>query len=113
MGQPADGLLQALSKFQSALPPTGFAAGQYSIADCIVAPFLVRMMLFFRRGLGGYTYEEGDKVRQALAGEEYVRFRTYIEDLTKWPSFQVSWDEVSGEVQHGVLGRPGRYVAHV
>lgn len=61
------------------------------------------MMLFFRRGLGGYTYEEGDKVRQTLAGEDYARFRTYIEDLTERPSFQVSWDEVGGEVQHGVL----------
>ncbi len=103
LGQPAEGLLQALGKFQSALPPTGFAIGQYSIADCAVAPFLVRMMLFFRRGLGGYTYEEGDKVRQALSGEEYARFRTYIQDLTERPSFHVSWDEVSGKAQHGVV----------
>nr|VWP01357.1 Calcium dependent mitochondrial carrier protein [Ganoderma boninense] len=69
LGQPADGLLQALSKFQSALAPAGFAVGQYSIADCAVAPFL------------------------ALAGEEYTRFRTYIQDLTERPSFRVSWDE--------------------
>ncbi|PIL35456.1 hypothetical protein GSI_02183 [Ganoderma sinense ZZ0214-1] len=93
LGQPYEGLLQALSKFQSALPPTGFAVEQYSIADCAVAPFLVRMMVFFRRGLGGYTYEEGEKVRQALAGEEYARFRTYIQDVTEHPSFRVGWDE--------------------
>lgn len=96
LGQPAEGLLQALGKFQSALPPTGFAVGEYSIADCAVAPFLVRMVLFFRRGLGGYTYEERDKVRQALAGEKYARFSKYIQDLTERPSFQIGWDEVSG-----------------
>ena len=46
LGQPVDSILQAIEKLQNALPPTGFAVGQFSIADIAVAPFLTRMLLF-------------------------------------------------------------------
>lgn len=95
LGEGTEPLLEAIEKLQAALPSTGFAIGQYSIADCAVAPFFVRMMLFLRRGLGAFSQEDRDKLRDALDSEKFARFRQYVEDLEKRPSFQQSWDEVS------------------
>ncbi|KAI1796917.1 hypothetical protein LXA43DRAFT_493901 [Ganoderma leucocontextum] len=93
LGEGTEPLLQAIEKLQTALPPTGFAIGLYSIADCAVAPFFVRMMLFLRRGIGAFSKEDGARLRDAFASEKFARFRQYVEDLENRPSFQKSWDE--------------------
>ena len=94
LGKNIDSFLQAIEKLQGALPSTGFAVGQYSLADIAVAPFLVRMMLFLNEGLGGYSEEDFKKLQEALGSEKYARFRQYIEDIKERPSFKKSWDEV-------------------
>ncbi|TFK93672.1 hypothetical protein K466DRAFT_594193 [Polyporus arcularius HHB13444] len=93
LGKPADPILQAIETLQQALPPTGFAVGQFSIADIAVAPSFMRMMLFLKSELGAYSEEDGQKMREALASEKFVRFRRYIEDLHEWPSIKKNWDE--------------------
>ncbi|TBU33410.1 hypothetical protein BD311DRAFT_774501 [Dichomitus squalens] len=95
LAHPCESVLQAVDKFQAVLHPTGFAIGQFSIADCAVGPWLARLMLFLRKNLGAYSQEEGDKLRAALAGEKYARFNRYVQDVTERPSFQNSWEEVS------------------
>ena len=91
-----DAIMKALERLQRALPAEGgFAGGErFSIADCAVAPFLMRMMLFLRADLGAYTQEEGEKMRAAFAGDNFVRLRKYVEDLQERPGFKSDWDEV-------------------
>ncbi|RPD60181.1 thioredoxin-like protein [Lentinus tigrinus ALCF2SS1-7] len=93
LGSPAEPILQAIEKLQQALAPTGFAVGQFSIADIAVAPFVMRMMLFLKTGLGAYSNEEGQKMRDAIGSEKFARFRQYIQDLHERPSIKNHWDE--------------------
>ena len=95
LGEGIEPLLLELEKFQAALPPTGFAIGEYSIADCAVAPFFVRMMVFLRHGIGRFSPENRAKLTEAFASEKFARFRKYIEDVENRPNFQKIWDEVS------------------
>ncbi|KAI0758862.1 hypothetical protein C8Q74DRAFT_1372772 [Fomes fomentarius] len=92
-GQPADGLLQGIEQLQSILPPTGFAIGQFSLADIAVAPFFARMWLFLNNGIGKYTDEDRQKLRDALTSEKFARFKQYLSDIQQRPSFKKSWDE--------------------
>ncbi|PIL35474.1 hypothetical protein GSI_02202 [Ganoderma sinense ZZ0214-1] len=94
LGEAIEPLLLELEKIQAALPPTGFAIGQYSIADCAVAPFFVRMKMFLRRGIGAFSQENREKLSEVLASEKFARFRQYVEDLENRPNFQKIWDEV-------------------
>ncbi|TBU33386.1 thioredoxin-like protein [Dichomitus squalens] len=93
LGEGTEPILQAIEKLQAALPSTGFAIGQYSIADIAVAPFFVRMLLFLRHGIGAYSQADGDRLREAFASEKFARFRQYVQDLESRPSFQKNWDE--------------------
>ncbi len=102
LGQPAEPILQAIAQLQQALAPTGFAMGQFSIADIAVAPFLMRMMLFLKVGLGAYSAEDGRKMRDALGSEKFARFARYIQDLHERPSIKDHWDEV-GFVRLGTV----------
>ena len=55
----------------------------------------MRMMLFLKAGLGSYSTEEGQKLRNELASEKFTRFRQYLQDLHERPSIKNSWDEAS------------------
>ncbi|KAI0775109.1 thioredoxin-like protein [Trametes elegans] len=97
-----DALLDALAKLQGALPPEegAFAVGAWSIADAAVAPFLARMWLYLGLGLGRYSEEDGQKMREAFAGERFARLSRYVRDLRARPSFQATWggDELQTEL---------------
>ncbi|KAL1949601.1 hypothetical protein VTO73DRAFT_8482 [Trametes versicolor] len=92
LGTPADPLLQALEMLQGALPPDGgFAAGEWSIADAAVIPFLARMFPYLEAGLGLYSKEDGVKMRKAMASERFARIRQYVRDCRARPSFANTW----------------------
>ncbi|KAI0367968.1 thioredoxin-like protein [Pilatotrama ljubarskyi] len=96
LGKPVEGILQALQKLQNALPPTGFAAGEWSIADAAVAPFVTRLELFLRTRLGAYSEEDWKKLLEALDSDKFSRITHYIRDIREGPSFKKSWgDDVS------------------
>ncbi|KAI0787533.1 thioredoxin-like protein [Fomes fomentarius] len=78
-GQPADGLLQAIE--------------QFSLANSAVTPFFVRMWLFLNNGIGKYTAEDGQKLRDALTSEKFARFKWYLDDIQERPGFRKSWDD--------------------
>ncbi|KAI0631583.1 thioredoxin-like protein [Trametes polyzona] len=104
--QPAEPLFDALDKLQSALPPAGtgdFAAGaRFSIADAAVAPFLARMFLFMREGMGRYrSAEEKRKIDETLGrSERFARLRAYLLALRARPSFVRTWggDELQAKL---------------
>ncbi|KAI0775108.1 thioredoxin-like protein [Trametes elegans] len=101
LGKPVEGVLGALEKLQGALPPgEGFAAGEWSIADAAIAPFITRLLLFVRSGLGAYTEENWQKLRDALESERLARMMRYIRDIHERPSFKKTWgsDELQIEL---------------
>lgn len=97
-----DKALQAMEHLQRALPPDGgFAAGTaFTIADCAVAPTLVRMMFFLRIGLGAFTPEDGERLRAEVMGDKFARYRQYVQDLQERPCFKKDWDEVCVSQDH-------------
>ncbi|KAI0671835.1 thioredoxin-like protein [Trametes maxima] len=107
LGKPVEGVLQALEKLQGALPPArGFAVGEFSIADAAVAPFITRMMLFLREGLGAYAEENWQKLRDATEGARFARIMQYVRDVHERPSFKKTWgDDVSLWKDHPGLRR--------
>ncbi|KAI0334012.1 thioredoxin-like protein [Cubamyces sp. BRFM 1775] len=107
LGKPIEGILAALEKLQRALPvERGFAAGEWSIADAAVAPSVVRLKLFLREGLGAFTEEDLQRLRDAMASEKFARFAQYVQDVSERPSFKKTW--VSDERQLQVWGKhPG------
>lgn len=118
LGKPVAGVLQALEKLQAALPQTGFAAGEWSIAEAAVAPFITRLFLFVRVGLGSYTEENWQMLRDALEGERFARIKQYVQDIHERPSFKKTWgDDVSAEefclwwmwLTTRLLRRPGKW----
>ncbi|KAI0749649.1 hypothetical protein C8Q80DRAFT_1101750 [Daedaleopsis nitida] len=92
-GQPAETILEAIESFQTALPSTGYAVGEFSIADIAVAPILVRMVLFAKNGIGACGAKETQKIREALASEKFARFSNYVQALSERPCFKKTWDE--------------------
>ncbi|KAL1940769.1 hypothetical protein VTO73DRAFT_7810 [Trametes versicolor] len=92
LGKPIEGVLKALETLQAALPPDGgFAAGEWSIAEAAVAPFIARLFLFLRVGLGSYTEEQGQTLRDTLASPRFARLTQWVKDVHERPSFQKTW----------------------
>lgn len=91
LGKAVEGVLQALERLQDALPPSGFAAGEWSIADIAVAPFITRLYLFLDRELGAYTRENWQKLRDNLDSERFARLKQYVRDIHGRPSFAKTW----------------------
>lgn len=86
-----DAFLQGLETLQSALPQAGFAAGEWSLAEAGVAPFLARMRLYLEAGLGKYNDADGKTMRAALASARFTRLRQYMQDVRARPSFAKTW----------------------
>ncbi|KAI0649011.1 hypothetical protein C8Q79DRAFT_487003 [Trametes meyenii] len=99
--KPCDTLLAALEQLQGALPPTGFAVEEWSIADAAVTPFLARLFLYLEVGLGKYEKEDGEKMRAALAGERFARLKRYNEDARQRSSFKKAWGSDASQVEMG------------
>ncbi|KAI9066262.1 glutathione transferase omega class [Trametes sanguinea] len=91
LAKPIEGIVTALEKLQRLLPPSGFAVGEWSIADIMVAPALARMMLFLRVGLGAYTKENWARLGEILASDKFSRLVKYISDIRERPSFKRTW----------------------
>ncbi|KAI1789475.1 hypothetical protein LXA43DRAFT_1062840 [Ganoderma leucocontextum] len=94
-GASASGLLAFFETLQALLPPTGFAVGEWSIADIAAGPFLVRVLMLLEHDIGKYPVGEGKKTFEALRGPRFARIMKYVEDVKAWPSFRATWDEAA------------------
>ncbi|KAI0636029.1 thioredoxin-like protein [Trametes polyzona] len=100
LGKPVEGVLQALEKLQAALPPAGgFAVGEWSIADAAVVPFITRLFLFVRAGMGSYSEENWQTLRDALASERFAPIARYVQDVHERPSFQKTWGDDNQQIE--------------
>ncbi|KAI0746980.1 hypothetical protein C8Q80DRAFT_1271793 [Daedaleopsis nitida] len=87
-GASNDGLLAALETLQERLPETGFAVGEWSIADVAIAPYTVRTMMLLEAGLGEYPAGMDKETLQELQQPRYARIMKYITDVSRWPTVQ-------------------------
>lgn len=94
-----DALIGALQLIQGMLPESGYAIGEWSIADATFIPFLLRLdcLLRNRHVFGpwpGRTEEELKTVLDALDSPRFARLQKYLQDNMSRPSMAVTWDEV-------------------
>lgn len=96
-GVPLTDLLAGLHEFQGKLPPTGFAVGEWSIADAAALPILLRLQLALKEGLGLCKPEDMKEAYAAIfepQSPKFARLRQYIDDNLARPSVARSWDPV-------------------
>ena len=93
-GESSAQFLEAIAALQARLAPSGFAVGEFSLADVAIAPQVLRLIPMLENEYGRYPVGEGKKVLEALRGPKYARFMQYIEDLAARPSVKATYDEV-------------------
>lgn len=91
---PADNFLNGLDQIQALLPASGFAVGQYSIADAAVAPFIARAYVSLSNEVGGFPEGDGKKTLEAINSSRFARFQKYWQDIQARPNFKATFDEV-------------------
>ncbi|KAK7685072.1 hypothetical protein QCA50_011909 [Cerrena zonata] len=93
-GGSQEALFKATEDLQALLPPTGFAVGEWSIADAAWTPFIARLFVALENDLGGYTVGEGPKSLQVLLNDtRFARFQQYWKDVSARTSFTSTFDK--------------------
>lgn len=94
-GGSQEALFKATEDLQALLPPTGFAVGEWSIADAAWTPFIARLFVALENDVGGYAVGEGPKTFQVLTNDaKFARFQQYWKDVSSRPSFVATFDKV-------------------
>ena len=93
-GESSAQFLEAIAALQARLAPSGFAVGEFSLADVAIAPQVLRLFPTLENEYGRYPVGEGKKLLEALRGPKYARFMQYVEDLAARPSVKATYDEV-------------------
>ena len=89
-------LLDAFAAVQVRLSATGFACGEWSMADMAVVPFFVRVFAMLENDIGKYPEGEGKKAFATLTGDaKFARIAKYVEDIKTHPAVKATWNEVS------------------
>ncbi|KAI0353569.1 thioredoxin-like protein [Trametes cingulata] len=86
-------LLDLLATLQGLLPPEGYVAGEWSIADAAFAPVVaVSVEVIAKTGWGAYVRIRGDKVLEEYTSPRFARLREYMRINMERPSFRTSLD---------------------
>ena len=109
--QSTEDLYNALEYLQSLLPAQGFAAGEFSMGDIAIAPFLGRARIFLSNDLGqNRDAAVGEEVWETITTGKFVRLGRYINDLFERESFKATFDEVSPNTMEGLrISLPDRW----
>jgi glutathione S-transferase len=82
-----EALLQALEKLQSFLPSEGFVLESFSLADIVIASFLMR--------LEAESQDYGQKIQSALCSSRLTRFYQYWKQVCAHPGVSGAFNKVS------------------
>ena len=78
---PKDAFIAGLETVQALLPETGFAVGEWSIADAAVTPFLGRAEVALQGDLGSWEKGVGPETyREVFESERFARIVKYWRD---------------------------------
>ena len=92
---PKEAIYDALERIQSLLPPTGFAAGDWSIADAAFVPIYRHLLLVLELNpptLASGTAEE--VLGTVQKSPRFTRLRKYMEENLARPSTTKGWNKV-------------------
>ncbi|EMD34653.1 hypothetical protein CERSUDRAFT_86064 [Gelatoporia subvermispora B] len=92
-GGSPDEFFTGLEVIQALLPPSGFAVGEYSIADAAIAPFLARAWVNLENDTGAWKEGDGATVLATLQSARFARLNQYIQDLEARPNFKATFDK--------------------
>ncbi|KAH9913468.1 uncharacterized protein BXZ73DRAFT_81930 [Epithele typhae] len=102
-GEPPSVLLDTFVGLQAQLPPIPvgtkqgepvFVTAEWSMAEMVTGPFLVRAWLFFAHDIGKYEAGAGPAAFKELnEGPKFARLRRYVEDIKAHPVWKATWDE--------------------
>jgi len=91
---PFENLVRAFEEIQALLPATGFAVGEWSIADAAFVPFVARLLSGLKVDLGGFPAGEGPRALKSIQeSPKFERFNRYWKDVTARRSFVETFDE--------------------
>ena len=92
---PKDTFIAGLETVQALLPETGFAVGEWSIADAAVAPFLGRAEVALQGDLGSWEKGVGPETyKEVFESERFARIVKYWRDNEARESWKKTWNEV-------------------
>ncbi|OBZ77478.1 hypothetical protein A0H81_02702 [Grifola frondosa] len=80
---------------QALLPPSGYAVGEWSIADAALTPVLKFAEMALENGIGTFTEDAGKQALETFRSPKFARLQKYLEDVKARPSFEESYHEVS------------------
>ncbi|KAH9943548.1 hypothetical protein B0H21DRAFT_491323 [Amylocystis lapponica] len=86
-------LVNGVEQLQALLPATGFAVGEYSIADIAVTPFIARLNVVATNVAGAFAEEDAVKLAEVFNAPKFARFQQYWKDLRARPNFSATFDE--------------------
>lgn len=87
--------LAVLETILSLLPDTGYVAGEWSIADASVAPFIGRTEVALREDTGAWEAGKGlAAYQEVFEGEHFARLAQYWHDSKERGSWRQTFDEV-------------------
>ncbi len=95
---PKEALYDAVEHIQGLLPPTGFAVGDWSIADAVFLPTYLRLLaiLELNPAISRLAPVTAAEVLATLKGSpRFARIQKYFEDSMARPSAGKTWDPVS------------------
>ncbi|KAI1785067.1 hypothetical protein LXA43DRAFT_900544 [Ganoderma leucocontextum] len=92
---PKEPLYDALEHIQGLLPSTGFAVGEWSIADAAFLPLYLRALTMLELNPAMLALESAAEVSATLGGSpRFARIRKYLEENMARPSMAKTWDPV-------------------
>jgi len=89
-----ENLIKAFEDIQALLPPTGFAIGEWSIADAALVPFVARLFVALENDTGAFAVGEGPKALEVITtSPKLVRFQKYWQDASSRSNFTATFDK--------------------
>ncbi|OCH88395.1 hypothetical protein OBBRIDRAFT_795290 [Obba rivulosa] len=92
-GGSPDDFFARLEVIQALLPTSGFAVGQYSIADAAITPSLARAHMRLENDIGPWKEGESKAVLAVIQSPRFARLYQYIKDLEARPNFKATFDK--------------------
>ncbi|KAI0703254.1 thioredoxin-like protein [Earliella scabrosa] len=88
-----EALLDQFESLQRLLPETGFAVGEWSLADVALVPVLLRFEVMMASEIGKYAVGEGKRTLEILKSPRFARLARYLEEAKARPSIKATWNE--------------------
>ncbi|KAG7527859.1 hypothetical protein FFLO_06549 [Filobasidium floriforme] len=89
-----EAVLKGLGEWTATYLPEFMVSGEeFGVGDIKLGPFVTRLFLFSEHDVGVWPEGTGDKITQALQGEEFADLRQYAKRLGEWSDLKNTVNE--------------------